>query len=305
MDIIDTNNNVIRKALRLSLNEMAVLREIFMLSQSRKYDHYCVKSKANIAYTLDLSERTVFNIIEKLEMYNLIIKNDIGHLALSTFMEALVSERDNIALAISTDGYQLATSKIAERIIEDMKNNSEQYKIDYEKSADGMKKVRTTYAKNADNLCKNFIGGMQNFHTSNNNNNNTEEETIETYHERLFEEFRKIYKGSKRGLETEFAELKKKHKDWKEVCLIIKERYEKQLLKRDEDEKNNRFVPPHAGMGTYLNQRRWEIEVELDKKPADDIEQYRGLVGFKEILHGVEGYTWKVVGDRIFYTPPR
>ena len=44
---------------------------------------------------------------------------------------------------------------------------------------------------------------------------------------------------------------------------------------------------------------------EHKQQPKDDIEQYRHLKYFKEFLHGVEGYTWKVVGDEIIYTPPK
>jgi uncharacterized protein YdaU (DUF1376 family) len=45
---------------------------------------------------------------------------------------------------------------------------------------------------------------------------------------------------------------------------------------------------------------------EEHKQPVkDDIEKYRHLKYFKEYLHSVEGYTWRVDGDKIIYTPPR
>ncbi len=45
----------------------------------------------------------------------------------------------------------------------------------------------------------------------------------------IFNEFRKIYPGIKRGNKTEFENFCKKHKDWKEVLPLLKESILKQI----------------------------------------------------------------------------
>ncbi len=73
----------------------------------------------------------------------------------------------------------------------------------------------------------------------------------------MFEKFRLQYRGKKRGLETELANLMK-HKDWSN---IIGQLYQdKDKYHKDE---NVKYIPHLA---TFINQRRWEM-VE-DTKPT-------------------------------------
>jgi hypothetical protein len=76
----------------------------------------------------------------------------------------------------------------------------------------------------------------------------------------LFEEFRKIYLGTKRGLDVEFANFCKKHKDWREVLPYLKVNYERQI----EAKKSQRgSIDPRyeKHLQTYINQRCWEEEI--------------------------------------------
>lgn len=76
----------------------------------------------------------------------------------------------------------------------------------------------------------------------------------------LFEEFRKIYLGTKRGLDIEFANFCKKHKDWREVLPYLKVNYERQI----EAKKSQRgSIDPRyeKHLQTYINQRCWEEEI--------------------------------------------
>lgn len=82
--------------------------------------------------------------------------------------------------------------------------------------------------------------------------------------EDIFEAFRKIYKGSKRGLKTELESFKKKHKDWREVLPILKEAYEQQLAIKEEARNRGCFVPAEKNLQTYLNQRCWEEELNFE-----------------------------------------
>lgn len=76
----------------------------------------------------------------------------------------------------------------------------------------------------------------------------------------LFEEFRKIYLGTKRGLDIEFTNFCKKHKDWREVLPYLKVNYERQI----EAKKSQRgSIDPRyeKHLQTYINQRCWEEEI--------------------------------------------
>ena len=76
----------------------------------------------------------------------------------------------------------------------------------------------------------------------------------------LFEEFRKIYLGTKRGLDVEFANFCKKHKDWRDVVPYLKVNYERQI----EAKKSQRgSIDPRyeKHLQTYINQRCWEEEI--------------------------------------------
>lgn len=91
----------------------------------------------------------------------------------------------------------------------------------------------------------------------------------------VFDEFRKLYKGTKRGLDTEFDNFKKKHKDYKQVLPILKESYLKQEEIRDIKTAKGEFVPQYANLQTWINQRRWEIEEELFDVVGDKITNER------------------------------
>lgn len=94
----------------------------------------------------------------------------------------------------------------------------------------------------------------------------------------IFEEFRKIYKGSKRGLKTEFDNFKKKHKDWKEVLPTLKPLYEQQQAIKETARNSGCFVPVEKNLSTYLNQRCWEEELNFEnneRKYISDAERAR------------------------------
>jgi hypothetical protein len=75
-----------------------------------------------------------------------------------------------------------------------------------------------------------------------------------------FELFRKSYPGSKRGLETELENLKKKHDDWKTVLLLLNQALINQKAWRTEMATAGMFIPEWPGLAVWINQRRWENE---------------------------------------------
>jgi hypothetical protein len=76
-----------------------------------------------------------------------------------------------------------------------------------------------------------------------------------------FDEFRKLYPGTKRGNATEFENFKKKHKDWQEVIDLLMPSLQSQIEHRAKLQENNQFVPQWKNLQTWINQRCWEIEI--------------------------------------------
>lgn len=75
--------------------------------------------------------------------------------------------------------------------------------------------------------------------------------------EKFFENFRQKYPGTKRGFKVEFENLKKKHKNYKEICDILLVNLERQIEERS---KITGFLPEWPNLQTYINQSRWETE---------------------------------------------
>jgi len=77
-----------------------------------------------------------------------------------------------------------------------------------------------------------------------------------------FEAFRKNYPGTKGGHQVEFGNFKKKHKDYAEVVNLLQPALDKLKAWRKKQEASGRFVPEYANLSTWVNQRRWEVELE-------------------------------------------
>lgn len=110
MDIIHLSNHVVRKALSLSLNEMAVLCDIKKMSQNPEFGYQCIKSKDKIAEWLDVSRATVFNAIKTLESKGLIIRTEAGLKPTQLIYNMDTSEE--IGLYIKNNDLEMITSKI-------------------------------------------------------------------------------------------------------------------------------------------------------------------------------------------------
>lgn len=76
----------------------------------------------------------------------------------------------------------------------------------------------------------------------------------------VFDNFRKLYPGTKRGNQTEFENFKKKHKDWNNVLPKLKDSLLIQISEREEKLKKKQFVPEWKNLQTWINQRCWEQE---------------------------------------------
>lgn len=77
---------------------------------------------------------------------------------------------------------------------------------------------------------------------------------------KLFDNFRKLYPGTKKGLNTEFNNYKKKHQDYKSVIVILLPALLEQKRWRKEMATAGMFVPEWKHLQTWINQRCWEEE---------------------------------------------
>lgn len=79
-----------------------------------------------------------------------------------------------------------------------------------------------------------------------------------------FDKFRKAYRGTKRGLVTEFAYFQKQHRDWKNVLPTLIVAYEHQCALKDEARVKGCFVPQEKNLKTYIHNRGWEEELHFE-----------------------------------------
>lgn len=86
---------------------------------------------------------------------------------------------------------------------------------------------------------------------------------------KTFEEFRKAYKGKKRGHDTEFNFFISQNKDWRNILPLLGYAIEKENTLREQARLMNKFFPEQKNMQTYLNgkNRAWEVY-------TSDIEHY-------------------------------
>ena len=82
--------------------------------------------------------------------------------------------------------------------------------------------------------------------------------------ENSWEIFRANYPGTKRGTNVELDNLKRKHKDWKEVIPILSDALSYQISARASKSSNGGFVPEWKMLQTWINQRCWEEEISTE-----------------------------------------
>ena len=96
-----------------------------------------------------------------------------------------------------------------------------------------------------------------------------------------FEEFRKAYKGAKRGLAVEFNNLCRRYKA-AEVVPLLMPALMREIAYHADCERLNAFCPEWANLATWINQARWTAEFPTVKAPfvrktAEDLENEKKL----------------------------
>ena len=130
----------------------------------------------------------------------------------------------------------------------------------------------------ADNQLNNNINNINNINNKNNNNTNTHKQKSQAQNctvlqpaepqyttaqlMQLFDQFRKAYKGTKRGLQVEFDNFKNKNANWREIVPVLMQALEREVAWREQMQQARQFVPQWAHLQTWINQKRWETEFE-------------------------------------------
>jgi uncharacterized protein YdaU (DUF1376 family) len=105
------------------------------------------------------------------------------------------------------------------------------------------------------------------------NDNKSENVKINIAREKLkneFDKFRLAYPGKKRGLDTEFENLVKKHKDYKQVIPELERILKAQYYAKNKNIEAGYWEENWQNLQTYINQRSWEIEITI-KQPKTQI----------------------------------
>lgn len=153
------------------------------------------------------------------------------------------------------------------------------YTIDYNIVAEALSAGQIDLSKTDKLNCPEGTNYNKNIDNKNNpplSKDNTpkgvESETVEvetiSEEEQMFDKFRRTYRGTKRGLQTEFTNFKKKHKDWREVLPLLLPAYQHQQELREQGKATGCFVPQEKNLQTYLNQRCWEEEPHFEQDAA-------------------------------------
>lgn len=109
-----------------------------------------------------------------------------------------------------------------------------------------------------------------------NNNSKIEDKKQEDIKElkEKFASFVKKYKkagGRVRGVDTEFNDFAKRHKDWKEIIPYLDIALEKEIKERESARIGRKFYPEMKNLQTYLGkQRAWEVYVTIGEDLSNE-----------------------------------
>jgi len=142
-------------------------------------------------------------------------------------------------------------------------------------------KNKTVDCLNLNNqMCENEqpIPDSNNKYNNKYNQNNNDKSLLQNEGKEIFEIFRNVYPGTKRGLETEFINFTKKHKDWGVIINLLLPAIKKEIDCRKSYTDNSKFYPQQKNLQTWINQKSWEQELVFNEvvhktelKPLTDI----------------------------------
>ena len=79
----------------------------------------------------------------------------------------------------------------------------------------------------------------------------------------LFDSARQAYPGTKRGLDTELANFRKQHADWRDILPRLLPAINQQAIVKQRLTAAGEFCPVWKNLSTWINQRCWEEETAM------------------------------------------
>jgi predicted transcriptional regulator len=228
----------------------------------------CYASKKYLAEQVNVTEQGLYKMLNRLIEKGLIIKQE-G----TSFLKA----SDYFILESELDTKQsLGTLQKQE----DTKQSLEDTKLSLvEQTKQSLEDTKQSLDYNNNN---------NNIRDNNNNNNNIDRNSKIKEYKDIFEESRKIYKGTKRGCNTEF-EVFIKHKDWQEVLPMLKAAIQREIQYIEGLKREGKFAPEYKHFKTWLNQRCWENEfLSTDNKVINENELKRKKAMIKQFYGEIE-----------------
>ena len=252
----------VRDKLAISNNEYILCSIIHKLSFKTGF---CYASKKYLAEQINVTEQGLYKILNRLIEKGLIIRQ--GGTAYLKATEKFIIESE-----IDTK-QSLVTLQDTKQSLEDTKQSL----VEHTKQSLEATKQSLDYNNNNNNIRDN-----------NNNNYNIEKNSKIKDNKDIFEEARKIYRGTKRGCNTEY-EVFIKHKDWQEVLPNLKAAIQREINYIEGLKKEGKFAPEYKHFRTWLNQRCWENEfLSPDNKVINETELKRKKAMIKEFYGDIE-----------------
>lgn len=172
--------------------------------------------------------------------------------------------------AFTEDGECFYSKRLLDQISA-MQEKSEKARASAEKR---WNKTGNSYERNANALpTHNDRNAKKNIKEKNTkeDNNNTLSRSSSKELEEQFELFRKKYPGSKRGHDFEFNNFKKKYKNWHKIVPLLDSSLDKLMVWHNKKLELNQFCPEYASLTKWINQARWEEELEpITHKPLQN-----------------------------------
>ncbi len=103
----------------------------------------------------------------------------------------------------------------------------------------------------------------------------------------IFDIFRKLYPGKKRGLDPEFENFKKKYKNWRDILPLLKPAAENQIALRAKI-KDGEWQPSWKNLQTWINNQCWTEEAEQNSDGRDCVDCHAPYA---------EGHKYQIIED--------
>lgn len=157
--------------------------------------------------------------------------------------------------------YSISVQKRLDKISEISKKNKDNIKKRWDKVNDNQEDNTTVLPNEYDRIEDKNFGNTIKEKESKENKRKEKKENINENEKNMFEQARKFYLGSKKGLQTELDNFVKKYPDdWQTILPLLLPAMIREKIDKEQKLKNNGFNQQWKNFSTWINGRCWEIE---------------------------------------------